>query len=338
VPYLVISRSLKDSNQLIGPLLAFLCGLFVAAAINVVESLLGWHVYNHMMINLTGTVSARYEYRVGILRAFGAMDRPSQSGFAMAMGLGLLWALAPALKRQKFMVLAMCGAFALALLLTFARASWVSGAALLALFVIYADSSGARRYAVILGALVLVLATSTQLGDQIIELLPFIGNQANEAAGPIDYRIELFNIAFEVSKDNPLFGNPNYGLDSRLDAIRQPSGLLDIVNHYILLVLHTGYLSLFLYVMIFASVVWQIRKSVVVRDFKNFSLEDHVGFVLSLTIVALLLAIAGTSALSKIGTFLWSLAGLGTAFLNVKQASQIKAAQSEDNPTAVVRD
>lgn len=307
LPYYAISRYLTTGAEIRRGILALLCALVIAGLINVFETLRSWHVYDQMIRNVVGHITFMPGTRAGMLRAFGSLDKPSAAAFAMAAGLGLVWALAPYPGRRK-VVLGVIGALSAGLLFTFSRGSWVA-AALIGMAFLF-TTNAKQFFRVVLGlGLVLIPLSFTETAEEVMAILPFVGEETTEAARTVEYREDLFAASVAVAHENPLLGSTTYDEHPRMEAIRQVSGLLDLVNHYMLLLLRTGYLGLLTFVAIFLSTLLRLRKAISAARDRSSEEEQIRCRALLYTLLALLVAISTTSALGRVGLILWCLVG-----------------------------
>lgn len=309
VPYFVISRYLRSTQDVRSGMFAFLVACAVVGLVNIFESVNSWHLYENLSGRVTGNYLAVPMVRAGLLRAIGPLDKPSASAFVLATGIGMIWALAPYIRSRR--ILPMLGVVSFGLLLTFSRGSWVA-----AVFIglAYAATNRIKQFVrvAILGGLIFFGFSLSPLGDQVMALLPFVGEESGEAARTVAYREVLFDVAVKVAHENPLFGSIAYEQHPDLEAIRQLSGLLDIVNHYLLLLLSTGYTGLISFALIFLTVLRLLVRTIRTASQSNTE-RIHLAKVLLCTITGLLISISATSALGRVGLVLWCLAAFSVA-------------------------
>lgn len=302
-PYFVLSRYLKTSADIRKVLFALLGALVFAGLINVFETVRTWHLYEQMIINVTGARFMAIE-RLGMLRATGPFSIPSQSAFAMATGLGLLWMLSPYLRRR-LVIVSLVVILTLALLFTFSRGNWIAGVIIGMSFLFTAN----RKQFFRLGFAIIIIAVPLsflEITDEVIGILPFIGEQETAEAGTVDYRASLFDTSIKVAKENPLFGSTTFGEHPDMDALRQSSGLLDLVNHYMIVLLSSGYVGLTLFLSIFISTFLLLFRTLL-----NSANQPHEHRLMCravmFTLAGLLVAITTTSALGRVGLLIWCL-------------------------------
>ena len=303
IPYLVLSRILQNADDVRTVVLPFVAALVFAGALNTFESIRSWNVYVQVMTDVTGRGVAIAD-RAGLRRAFGALDRPSQSAMALATGIGLLWMLSPYAKSRTRLLFVLVTLIA-GLIVTFSRGSWVAavliGAGYLATtnFVTFLKVS-------LGGILVAIPLMYFPMTQEVLRILPSLGEEGTQAADTVSYRQELFDAAIFVAAQNPFFGSTVYDQHPELDRLRLASGLLDLVNHYVILMLSMGYIGLLSFLAIFASTLGCLFRAN--REVRTCPMETKTLIhALTFTLMGLLLAIATTSAGAKGGIILWCL-------------------------------
>ena len=133
------------------------------------------------------------------------------------------------------------------------------------------------------GILAFGILAITPSGGKFIDLLPFIGKTEKYN---IDYREQLFHNSLVVIARNPLFGSIDYLNEPEMLELKQGEGIIDVVNTYVGITLERGYLGLLLFVSIFASVIFAIRKSM-----KSITDKRDELHILGRSLVAVLLTI-----------------------------------------------
>lgn len=312
IPYYVLSRSLRSQQDIRAALYLFIAALTVVAAMNVFETARQWHIFGDMIRDLTGRFGGFYEWRAGFLRAYGPMDKPSASAFALATGIALVCALAPRFTSSAHRA-ALITVMAAGLLVTFSRGSWLAAGFVGAGYLIFIASPGVFiRNAALLMAIVVPLLSFSDLGSRIVAILPVIGSDTSQAAATIDYRQSLLATGLQVAHENPLLGSVSFQSHPDLLAMVGGSGFLDLVNHYLVMLLNFGYVGLLSFVAIFASTLLLLRRTV--KSLRPGDPTRDFGKTLILTVLGLMLALATTSAAGRVGLILWCLVAMSCAF------------------------
>lgn len=307
VPYAVLSRLLRTPDQIRMALTSLVVALSFVGLINIFETIRHWHVYGALIQSVTGSFGTSYETRIGLLRAYGPMDKPSACGFAFTAAIGSFWAISDTIRNRGTGTLILF-LLALGLLLTFSRGSWVGAIFLGTAYLMLNNARVLVRF-LMYSFLIAIPLAFVEFDDRIVEVLPFIGSETGEAARTVDYREDLLSASISVANENPLFGTPHFSSHPNLQALQQASGLVDIVNHFMLTLLTYGYIGLALFIAIFSSTIWGLRKAAKQAP-KKISTQLRA---LSWTILALLIVISTTSAVDKVGLILWCIVGISIA-------------------------
>ncbi len=303
VPYLVLSRYLRNLEDIRHVLFALLAALFFAACVNVFETFRTWHLYEQLRINISGARFMAIE-RLGMLRATGPFSIPSQSAFALSAGLGICWALLPQMRKPLITAL-IAAVLAAGIFVTFSRGNWIGGAIIGMAFLFTANRKQFFRLSVVLLLLWGALAYF-DVADDVAAILPFVGAEDTQAAGTVDYRAQLLETSLQVANENPWFGSSNFHEHPDMEALRQSSGLLDLVNQYVIVLLNSGYTGLILYVAMFVSGFAALAR--VLLKATGIPEEQRTLFrALFFTLTGLLVAATTTSAMGRTGMMLWCL-------------------------------
>lgn len=320
VPYLVISRVLRDCDDVRAVFLPFIAALVFVGLLNAFETIRHWNIYVPLVKDIVGPVLTHTE-RLGLLRAFGPLDRPSQSAFALATGIGLIWATLP-LAKSKLRSLLIVSVLSIGLIATFSRGSWVAAAVIAGGYL--ATSNFKTFVKVTAGGIVVAIPLLfLPIVQDIIRILPFIGEQGTQAADTVSYRQELFRASMIVANETPLLGSTTFGEHPELDRLRLANGLLDLVNHYVIVVLSMGYVGLVSFCAIFASTLGSLFGAS--RDRRSSRPERKILInALMFTLSGLLLAIAATSATGRVGLILWCLVAVSAVMTRpVHQSTRV---------------
>ena len=311
LPYFVASRSIKNLTQMHNVIYAFLTSAIVLSIIGVFESTKHWLLYITLS-NVLGadSVGSVYLGRNDDLRVMTTLGYPIAFGYFMAIAFGLYLYISnliinKTLKRIGFLLLL------LGLFVPLSRGPWIGAAATIVTFTLYGQNafkklSGLFFIAILTIPLLYILPN----GQKYINLIPFIGETEN---GNIAYRQQLFNNSMIVINRSPFFGSSNYLQTPEMQELVQGQGIIDIVNTYIRVTLETGYIGLSLFVGVFISVLFTIRKQLKRLKDKTNPLYSLGGSLIA-TIVGIMITIATVSSVATIPTIYWSILGVGVAF------------------------
>jgi len=311
LPYFVISRSLKSLQSFRDALLSLVLAVMVLAPLAVFETYKYWLLYSYLTdtLNLKGAMTG-YLGRDGMLRATVTAGQPIALGYLMVVGMGFYLFVQRSIQQKNIcrfgMLLLVAG-----LIVPLSRGPWIGAAALLVVF-IATGRYAARRLLSLALATMLALSLVSMLpgGGKVVNLLPFIGSTEKEN---IDYREQLFANSMIVIQRNPWFGSVDFLETPEMEAIRNSTGIIDIVNSYIRVALEMGFVGLGLFVAFFSLTlmgIYRAMHSIPDRDSEEYLL----GRVLLATLLAILVIISTVSRISIIPIVYWSVAGLGVAY------------------------
>ncbi|MEE4185439.1 MAG: hypothetical protein V2J12_06720, partial [Gammaproteobacteria bacterium] len=115
-----------------------------------------------------------------------------------------------------------------------------------------------------------------------------------------------------VASENPWFGSTTFHEHPEMEAIRQSSGLLDLVNHYAIVVLNAGYTGLTLFLLVLLSAFAALFRAL--RNTANAPVDQRIlcrAMIFSL--IGQMVAITSTSALGRVGLIIWSFVAIAAA-------------------------
>jgi O-antigen ligase len=285
------------------------------ALMAIPEVVKGWHFYTALpkaLGDIWGGQTA-YKFRGGFLRAYGPYG-------AIPFGLLLTLAFASALyllpdkSKRDFILIGLL--LVTGLLFTFSRGPWVSFIVMMLAYGILAKKIGKYIPALIIVSILSApLLVFTNMGRQIVDMLPIVGSEGEQTN--ITYRQRLLNIGLEVANESPMFGDNKFLENPKMQALIQGEGIIDIVNTYLQYLLEYGYIGLLAFLMIFVSTLlglWRVRsKSIGEKNTANVAL---LNIILGMWAASLTL-IATTSSMgnSRLALAYWMLTGLSCALI-----------------------
>ena len=314
LPYYVASRSIKSLAQMKAVLSAFVVSAVVFSLIAIFESVKHWILYNALgdAIGTGGSVS-NYLVRSGEIRALATFGHPIVLGYFMSIAFGFYLFLSNSIqnttvKRMGFLMII------LGLLAPLSRGPWVGAAVLIVAYVLQGPMA-IKKLSTLFVAGIISFSVLAALpgGQKYIDLIPFVGETEK---GNITYREQLFENSMIVINRNPLFGSSNYLETPEMLEMKQGGGIIDIVNTYLRVTLEAGYVGLSLFIGIFVTVIWGVRKNMkLVRDKKN---PLHIlGRSLVAILLGIMITIATASSIATVPIIYWSVLGLGVAYTQI---------------------
>jgi len=202
----------------------------------------------------------------------------------------------------------MVGILTIGLFFTFSRGNW-TGAAVIGLCFLFTAN---RKQFFKLGAVLIVGGITLSyfdFTDQVIDVLPFVGADDSAAAGTVTYRQELLDTSIRVANETPWLGSTTFHEHPDMNALRQSSGLLDLVNHYVIVLLNTGYIGLVAFACIFLSTLASLRRALR-KSVGQPEDQRNLCRAIMFTLIGLLTAITTTSALGRVGLLMWCLVAI----------------------------
>lgn len=311
LPYVVVSRSLKDMQTFRDALLSILLAIMFLALVAIFESPRHWLLYSSLTqsLELNGAMTG-YLGRDSMLRAIATAGQPIALGYLMVVGIGLYLFLQQSIQ-QKFarrlgMALLIAG-----LIAPLSRGPWVGFVALLVVFIATGRNPSRRLFTLVMVAIFsLPLISILPGGEKAINLLPFIGSTEK---GNVDYRSNLLTNSWIVIQRNPWFGSTNFLDTPEMEAMRQGQHIIDIVNSYIEIALENGLVGLGLFISFFALTLLGIFRAM--RSIPDRGSEEYLlGRVLLATLLSILVIIFTVSSITVVPIVYWPFAGLGVAY------------------------
>lgn len=310
--YYVASRSLRSTKAFRDALGAFVAGAMVFCLVLAFESGRNWLLYRAVDDALGASLGSGgiYLRRAGLLRAEGTAGQSIVAGYTCAVAIGLYLYVGTQIRsfawRSACMAILVIG-----LIAALARAPWLGACMMLVIFVLFGPtpfSSLLKLGGVVLAAVPILVFTGADA--TVIDFLPWVGTVD---ASTVEGRERLATVALQVVRENLLFGRFDFGTVPALEVLRDGSGIIDIVNTYLIIALKGGVVSLGLFVgLISVAIVGLIGGLIKVADRRD---ERHVlGRALLATLAGVLFVIATVSPIFFIYPIYWSLAGLAVGY------------------------
>lgn len=316
LPFMAILRLSQERAATENVISAFLTLGLIMACLAFISEAVDWNFYT--FITERHGMAALADFRQGILRV-SATVIPILVGFVATLGLIAVDYYRDEKKGSMVMAWFYRAILAVAIIFTFARGAWL--AAMVAWFTYFFFTKfprGVRPIAIAVGLfVVLPAAIAFVLNADLGRYDPY---------GTFEYRRELLNASVVQFKQHPIFGEPHYRDSGNFEHLYQGQGIIDIVNHYVHILLKHGAVGFALYIGAFVSVILALLSlGKIVRRDDNKTLERQRAFLLAAIIsyLAMIATVSGVSVIQETGVFLIAVA---TAFVAAARKESMEAA------------
>ncbi len=311
VPYYAISRHVRSLKSFRDILMSFIVAALLVSSIGAFEFLRHWILYASAGAALGVEWNPGYLGRGEFLRATATSGQAIVLGYVLAMAIGFYLAVrrsvpSPIL-RTGAMVILLIG-----IVSPLSRGPWIGLLAIVFVFIALGDKRALHfsKFA-LFGIPLSVVGANTDFGRKLIDYLPFVGSVDNDN---VTYRQNLFDTAFNIILDNPLFGSADYLL--RMENLRQGQGLIDLVNTFIIVGLNTGFVGLGLYLLFFLTSMFGAYSYV--KQTKKGTEIHSMGQALLAVMMGSLIIIATVSPIYHVPLLLWANAAFCLAYGKLK--------------------
>jgi hypothetical protein len=314
LPYYVASRALRNLDQFREALGAFVLSAMLLALLGMFEFAQHWLLYKSLSeaLGVHWGGGGNYLGRGTSLRALVTAGHPIVLGHIMLVALGFYGFL-------RYSISVRWRGLGLALLLggliaAMSRGPWMAAVLLPVIFALTGD----RPFKNLMSQIAIALVAGTvillsPLGDKVIDSLPFVGSVDAEN---VTYRQRLIENSLIIIAQNPLLGSADFMETPEMEEMRQGQGIIDIVNVYLSVALNSGLVGLILFVGIFVSMLWFVRRRM--SHLQTKVDPRHVlGQSVLGTMLASLMLIGTVSDVFSTATINWLLAGLGIGYAAV---------------------
>ncbi len=316
LPYVVISRSLRDLQAFRDTLASFVVAMMVLALVAVFEFFKFWLLYQPLLYLLEMDSGMQgYIVRDGMLRVVASAGQPIVLGYLMAVAIGLYLFLKRSVQ-QKFMRRLGMALLTAGLIFALSRGPWLGAGVLVLTFVATGRNPIRSLFGLALAATLAVPLIAVLPGtNRVVNLLPFVGSTEKEN---VDYRENVLTNSMIVIKRNPWFGSNDFMATPEMEALRTGEGIIDIVNTYVGVALQQGLIGLALFAGFFALALLGIYRAM--RAIPDKDSEEYVlGQALLATLLTITVMIFTVSSISFIPIVYWSVAAMGVAYAQMVQ-------------------
>lgn len=318
LPYYVASRSIRTEEGLRQAMTGYVIGAMLLAMFAIFEMLRTWKLYS-AVLGALGTNEFRfggYLTRSGLLRPSGTVGNSIVLGFALVVGLGFLLYLKEFLAKPLHRWMAL-GLLSAGIMASLSRGPWVGAIMLVVVFVVIGRNAFKRMvWLAVGGAALLLLLSQLPMGQLLIDMLPIFGDTEQEN---VEYRANLLTSAFPVISRNLLFGSDTFLDAPELQVMMQGEGIIDVVNSYVAVALHSGLIGLLFFAGAFLQSLLELRRGIRIARRHDRHLVV-LGQALMATVVAIMLIIYTVSSITAIPVIYWPVLGLTVAYGGLMRA------------------
>lgn len=236
-PYLLVSRSLRNVQDIERLLLRFCMGGMVLAITACFQARLHWVVFQSYYEALRipfPMASWSLAMRAGMLRTGGAMLDYSSGGLFLACILAMMPFLRPRFRSTGFW--AVVAVIIGGLIASQSRGAWI--AAIVGLIFAFAYRGLWGKAALLIGGL--GLAEAAILLSEGLGGLAAVTGQDEEASGTISYRQMLASQGMDQIKEHPLLGQSPDRLVENMSNLMQGQHIVDFVNGHLFIAMAAG--------------------------------------------------------------------------------------------------
>jgi hypothetical protein len=148
-------------------------------------------------------------------------------------------------------------------------------------------------------------------------MLPLVGNAEQ---GNVEYRANLLTAALPVIERNLFTGSSDFLSAPELQVMMQGEGIIDVVNTYIAVLLHSGLAGLTFFAGAFLTALYGVLRGMRIAQRRD-PRAAVLGRALAATLAAIMLIIYTVSSLTAVPVVYWSVLGLGAAYAGMFQRS-----------------
>ena len=319
IPYFVISRKMKTSEDFKKLITALFFAFLVAGSLGIFEFLKGWLLFV-TLDQSWGIVSGygNYLFRGASLRASSSFGHALSLSYVASIAIGLYLYLVHFISDGKHKKLGWAILIA-SIIAPMSRAGWVSVVVIYTVFLLTGKNAfGKLSKFSALGLVALSMVAISPIGDKVINLIPFYGKTETFN---VEYRQRLIDVSMIVIAKNPLFGSPTYRDDPDMAQLIQGDQIIDMLNAYLGTTLENGYVGLFFFVGIYVTAAFKLLLALK-KTRKEPAEVAVLGRVLLSCIIGTMFTIGSSGFGGILPTLSAMLVGLSLAYCDQLKRSQ----------------
>jgi O-antigen ligase len=290
VLYFVVSRFCTSRRAIVETMASFCLACAILAPLALFESLWRWLLYAGIAEEW-GIPRFAYLFRSGILRAQVSTGHAIVLGNVMAIAFGF-WLYLRSRVQSTPLTIAVAIWMWVGLLAAYSRGPWLAAAVIFLAFLAVGPNGSVRLFkALLISALIVGMVLVSPIGERVIDNLPFVGTVEAEN---ITYRQRLAEMSWDLIWQHPFFGSPS--AISNLEALRQGQGIIDLLNTFLTIAMHSGLVGLGLFVGFFFIGTWNVHRLV-----KRSAGTDHDLAMLGASLIAVMFGLLLIMAIGGYG-------------------------------------
>lgn len=333
LPYYIVSRGLRTSDELRSSMLWLGAGGVVLAALLVFEVWKAWPIYQELYRAFELPTLLLVKVRAGLIRAGGPFVEPTSVAMVLAMCTLALYLSRDYFRNRNAYMVVMAVAV-VGLIMPQSRSAWIGvGIAIAAADVLRGHYAKFGRKAFLAGGAISCLFLAAQFSPYLSETLGLSGGSSASS----DYRRLLFNRGLEEFANHPILGHSMQELRPRILDLVQGEGIIDFVNTYIWVMLIAGVVGLVIFIGPFVYFLIGIHRAGRFRGPKKQDVEAGV-FVFAVLLMIMEMLIFTSFGTTRPAFYQFALFGFAAAFLRLQRKSDLVSFPAEPQETPAPQD
>ena len=313
LPYYIVSRGLRTSEELRSAMLWLGVGGVVLAGLLTFEVWKAWPVYQELYRLFELPTLMLVKVRAGLIRAGGPFVEPTSVALVLAICVSALYLSRDYMRARRYYLLLMAVVL-VGLLAPQSRGAWVG----VFLAIAAADTLRGRYLQLgqklfVIGGAVSFLFLAAQFYPQLSETLGLSGGSSASS----DYRRLLLSRGLEVFAGRPFIGYSTRELHQLLPDLVQGEGIIDFVNTYLWIMLIAGLSGLAVFAAPFVFFLTGVVRTGRFRGTRQGDVEAGA-FVFG-ALLMMMEMLFFTSFGTRPAVYLFALFGFAAAFLRLQR-------------------
>ena len=314
LPYYIVSRGLRTSEDLRSAMLWLGAGGLVIAALLVFEVWKGWPIFNELYRVYELPTLLLVKVRAGLIRAGGPFGEPTSVAMVLAICALALYLSRDYFRNRRTYMLLMA-VIIVGLIAPQSRGAWIGVCiAIAAADLLRGHHAQLARKLFIVGGAISCLFLAAQFSSYLSETLGLSGGSSASS----DYRRLLLHRGLEEFANHPILGHSMQELQPRIPDLVQGEGIIDFVNAYIWIMLIAGLVGLVIFVGPFIHFLIGILRSGQFRGARQRDVEAGV-FVFGTLLMFMEMLFFTSFGTTRPSFYLFALFGFAAAFLRLQR-------------------